>query len=85
VPIYTVTCQEHGQQTVVRQRPEGGDAFPCPQCGRLSARVWEPAGLEPFKSYFTEGLATGTQRIVEVTSREQERALCRALGAERIS
>lgn len=55
MPFVDVECEEHGKQEVFRQSLSG-HAFPCPQCGKQSRRVWAFGGFSmDFRYGYDEG------------------------------
>ncbi len=84
MPIYPCECPRCGRVEILRKSPTGLEEAPCPKCGATAVRLWEPAGLPPFRAYWTEALSIGS-RPIEVKSREQEAALCSKLNCARVS
>lgn len=86
MPLYQVTCQKHGAQTVYRKRPVSVVAAPCPVCGDPALRDWSAThGVRPFKAYWTEALSKDPHRPIYVPDRETEQRLCKDRGFVRVS
>jgi hypothetical protein len=82
MPLYTIMCETHGEQEVLRRRPESVEEAPCPKCGLASPRKWTAIADMAFRSYWSEGLSTGALPV-HITSRKQEEALMKKLECAR--
>ncbi|MHA2069498.1 MAG: hypothetical protein ACXABY_34480 [Candidatus Thorarchaeota archaeon] len=85
MPLYEFRCVKCGDFEVYEQTPVGGESVPCIVCGQIATRVWLPAGIQRFRSYWTNSFPDKSGNPVYVDSREQQKKLCEKHGFERIS
>lgn len=85
MPIYTAFCPacKTDKEIFSKTMIEGDVA--CPDCGLFIPKAVSVPGHRPFKSYVTDALCPEPGRSIEITSRDQERRLCKQLGCERAS
>jgi hypothetical protein len=84
MPIYQVNCHEHGKQEVFYKSAQSVESAPCPACGADSPRDWVPVADMSFRSYWTDALTKGRDPV-HITSRAQEKALCKEFGCARVN
>jgi putative FmdB family regulatory protein len=85
MPAYDLKCTRCGVVEVFSRAPRSFDIGFCPQCGRPARKIPSLAGLPPFKAYWSEALCPVPGKAVEVTSRSDEKAMCRELNCVRVS
>jgi len=87
MPIYEVICTRHGEQQVFQARYENVSEAPCPVCGEVAPRNWRAIGRPPppFQAYWTEAFSKGYEGHKYIKNKEQERALCKSTGTERVT
>jgi putative FmdB family regulatory protein len=86
MPLYSYKCDCGYTETVLKTMEQASVPHLCKGCGKEAYRNYsdEKPGHRPFKAYFTEALTPGPHPI-EVRTREQERALLKQTGFERVS
>lgn len=86
MPLYEVICTHCGEQELFSHKTVSFEVGFCPKCSRAAPRNFgERKGMDPFKSYWTDALSTGSDRPIFINSREQERELCKRFGCVRVS
>lgn len=85
MPIYQIICPECGKQEIYTKETNGLASAPCPVCGKKSPRDWSATVADmPFRSYWTDALSAD-DKPVHITSRAQEKQLCKQFECERVN
>jgi putative FmdB family regulatory protein len=83
VPLYEYECPLCGKFEILQTNYSDQSADKCPECGNLSERVVSLCGFKPFVSFWSEALCPTPGQQVEIRSRAEEMALCKANGCVR--
>lgn len=62
MPIYSYECKKHGEFEVVQSMSKATDEYKCPECDKVSKRVWQVQN-HVWSGFDHPSINANTQRI----------------------